>query len=513
MLLLLLLLSLLPLQNDSANDSCALEVKFLSNNFKNILTWSTTSKKEARYNVMYIIYGSANWIEKAECKNITHNWCDLSNETIDYKEQYYGKVNIQNQDCNISKLTDRFNPLLDTILDPPIVNLFSTSTSITVNLTNVVKNLNSTDGISLTYEIHVSKIGELTSKDPYFEIKNLDLQTPYCVSARFTYLGRSSISSNATCIKTKTDPNSEERVKIMFYVLAVIIVIFIVFGAGYSVHKYIHVANLKQPQILNIASNNNNNIVLVDAYNITINVMKIESSLPNEHSTKMSEEEEKTQVKTDLFFTDDGYDASHGTGVTEDDDHGYVSLLEQAPATRPQRSPYDMPHSIVDTPVDTKKAPSVIINTKENLYGRIKCNANSEFIQKKEDAHQDANMSERKFTYLPKNDQNIPKLDVLNHELKDTEESSTGQDADNIDMTDGTDFSECDTLFVDWSPTSHQLYIPNLQNNTEEEVGTEESQEVQGLLSQLYKPIHTEDTPEELTILEQKWELHVKMQE
>ncbi|XP_056419300.1 interleukin-20 receptor subunit alpha-like [Hyla sarda] len=506
MLLLLLLLLLQPQNNDSANDSCGIEVKFSSKNFKNILTWSTPRNEEdVRYNVMYSIYGIDAWSVKAECTNITQNWCDLSNETTDRREQYYGKVVINNQDC---KLSERFDPL-DTILDPPNVRLFLTGTSLTINLTHVVENLSGIyDG--LQYEINVSEKLYKT-ENSYYTIENIDLQRKHCVSAKLSWFRSATTFSNKTCIGAKADQTPEERGKIMLYILGVILVLFTVSGVGYGVHKYVHVGNLQQPQILNLTSNNNNNLVFVDAHNITINVITIESGKSNEQSTMMAEKNDKTQVKEDFYFTNDGYDVSHSSGVPEDEDIGYISLLEQVPATRPHVSPYDMPHNILETPAKPSMASSLIINKEGDQYGRIKCNKTITSIQEKNtvEAFQKAERSEETFTYLPKNDQHIPRLDVLNY--KPREDSSEEQDADTTDVKDGTDYSECGTLFIDWSPTSHHLYIPNVCNKTIKEVGTEECQE--GLLSNLYKPIETEDSSEELACLEQRWELHVNMVE
>ncbi|XP_069829836.1 interleukin-20 receptor subunit alpha-like isoform X2 [Dendropsophus ebraccatus] len=504
------------------------------------------------------LYGKDTWREKAECTNITQNWCDLTNETSDYSEQYYGKVVMNKQDCNLS---ERFDPWKDTILDPPNINLFLTNTSIIINLTHVVKNLGSIYSEYLKYEIDVSGNINPTEK-PYFEIKNVTPQTTYCVSARVVCF-KSSVFSNQTCITTKTDQTSEERIKIILYILAVILLLFTVFATGYGVLKYIYVGNHQKPQILNITSSNNNNFVLVDAHNITINVITIESRKSNEQSTTMPQKENKPQVEKDQYFTDDGcdashgsgvtdngchashgsgvtddgchashgsgvtddgynashgsgvtddgYDASHGSGVTHDDDHGYVSLLEEMPATKPPLSPYDMPQTLLEIPGRPSMASPVIINKEGDLYGRIKCNSDSVPIQKK-NIVEACQQAEDTFTYLPKNDQHLPQLDVLNHEPY--EDFSIGQEADKYDGKDGAEFSECDTLFVDWSPTSHQLYIPNFLNKRVDEAGTEECREEEGLLSNLYKPIQIEkETSEELAFLEQRWELHVKMQE
>ncbi|XP_077145399.1 interleukin-20 receptor subunit alpha-like [Ranitomeya variabilis] len=509
MLIPLLLLLLLPLTIDSANDSCDLEVKFSSKNFKNILTWSTPIKKGVRYNVMYKTYGTDPWHEKPECTNITHNWCDLTNETSRKSEQYYGKVVIKNQGCNISRRTDRFDPLFDTVLDPPKVNLFLTSTSVTVNCIHIAGNLSSIyESDIFLYELAIPGHNNIKFQGPYYKKEIIDLQTNFCVSVKLLQPKESNFS-NYTCISTKTGLTSEERIQIMLYVLSASLVIFVVFGAVYGVHKYIYADNFEKPQILNITSNYNNNIAFVDAHKVIINVINIES---NETTIMMADKEEKAQVKTDLYFKDGEFDTSHDSQVTEDDDHGYVSLLVQAPITRTQVSPYDMPHNLVPK---TSTVSTITLNKEEDLYGRIKCNTIITSIQEKttEEGYQKANMSEEPSTYLPKNDQNFIKPDLVNNELYETEESTVGQDADHIDGTDGTDFSDCDTLFVDWSPTSHHLYIPNFQSKPVDEVGTEECQEVDGLLAHLYKPIQIDESSAELTCLEQKWELHVKMQE
>ncbi|XP_075194368.1 uncharacterized protein LOC142295178 isoform X2 [Anomaloglossus baeobatrachus] len=454
-------------------------------------------------------YGTEPWHEKAECTNITQNWCDLRNETSAPSEDYYGMVTINGQGCNTSRKTDRFKPLLESVLDPPKVNLFLTSTSLTINLTHVTGDLSNIYEAIIFYKINIIGLGTYISEEPYYKKDILELPTNICIAAKLSHPAKSNFS-NYTCIKTKTDNTSEERIHIMLYILAASIVIFVVFGAGYSVHKYIYVGNLEQPQILNITSNNNNNVVFVDGYNnVTINVIKIETSKSNEKSSKMTDKEEETKVETDLYFKDDGYDTSHSL-VTKDDDHGYVSLVVQAPVTKPAApvSSYDMPHDLVPK---TSLASTATLNKEDNLYGRVKCHS----IQKKnkEETYQKANMSQQPFTYLPKNDQNLTKSDVLSNKLYEIEESAIGQAADNIDGTDATDFSDCDTLFVDWSPTSRQLYMPNFHSKAVDEVGPEECQEVKGLLAHLYKPMQVEENSEELTCLEQKWGLHVKMQD
>ncbi|XP_073431997.1 interleukin-20 receptor subunit alpha-like isoform X2 [Dendrobates tinctorius] len=458
---------------------------------------------------MYKTYGTDPWHEKAECTNITHNWCDLTNETSRKSEEYYGKVVINNQGCNISRLTDRFNPLIDTVLDPPKVNLFLTSTLVTINLTHIAGDLSSIYESEILYELAVPGHNNIKSQGPYYyENIFLDLQTNFCVSAKLLQPKKSNFS-NYTCISTKAGLTSEERIHIMLYVLSASLVIFIIFGAGYGVHKYIYADNFERPQILKITSNYNNNVAFVDAHNVIINVINIES---NEKTIMMADKEEKTPVKTDLYFKDGGFATSHDSQVTEDEDHGYVSLLVQVPVTRTHVSPYDMPHNLVPK---TSTASTTTVNKEEDLYGRIKCNTIIASIQEKttEEGYQKANMLEEPSTYLPKNDQSFIKPDLVNNELYESEESTKGQDADHIDGTDGTDFSDCDTLFVDWSPTSHHLYIPNLQSKAVDEVGTEECQEVDGLLAHLYEPVQIDENSAELTCLEQKWELHVKMQE
>ncbi|KAG8582874.1 hypothetical protein GDO81_008208 [Engystomops pustulosus] len=393
------------------------------------------------------------------------------------------------------------------ILDPPSVHLSSTSRSIAINITHVVENLNII--YAPEYEINISGIGKITSEEPYYKIEKLNPETKYCVSVTMLYHPRF-ISSNITCVTTRVDDTTEATIRIMLYILAVILVIFIVFSTGYGVHKYIYADNLKQPQILNMASNNNNKVVLVKAHNVTINVMHIEPNKPPEESTMAADKEEKTWIMTNLYFKDSEYDGGHESGVTED--HGYVRLLEEVTTTRPQMSPYDMPHNLLEPSIKQTMAPLDIINTEEDLYGRIKCNTNILPIQVKkvEQANQKGEMTEETFSYLPKNDTALPKLEILHHELEETEESSIRQDVLNINVPNGMDFSECDSLFVDWSPISHHLYIPNIINKTVDEVDREECKEGEGLLSNLYKPIQIEENSEELVYLEQRWELHVK---
>ncbi|XP_075059247.1 interleukin-20 receptor subunit alpha-like isoform X2 [Mixophyes fleayi] len=493
-------------------------VTFSSENLKNQLTWLPPQKSEGiHYTVEYRVYGAECWQQKLECTNINKTWCDLTNETTYYEEQYYGRVTASNQNCSHTNKSQRFKPLQDTILGPPTVNLFYSGASIEINLTHPVTFLHSIDK-TLKYHININGEGFLEIDVPYYKRESLHSGTTYCVTAKVLLGRKSSLLSNNTCITTKADHTSEDIVKVLLCILPVVFLTFILFAFGYGVHKYIHVGNLSQPRILNITANKNNNTVLVEGHTVTINLITIDSGIINLQNTIMSGEE-KTQNKSDLDLSDDGDDISHDSGVMEDD-HGYVSLQElQVPANRPQLSPYDMPHHVVSEQARPLTAPLEFVHGEQDLYGKIKCAPNVVPLEEKNDLEviQNAYTSERALVaYLPKNDHEFPKLDVLSGDYYpcELEESLTEQDSDNVDVTDDTDLSECGTLFVDWSPKNPHLRIPNLCNKAVNEFRTEECHEVtDGLLSQLYLPLQPEEASkeDELVQLMERWGLSIQM--
>ncbi|XP_063773481.1 interleukin-20 receptor subunit alpha-like [Pseudophryne corroboree] len=507
------------LVNRLGGSKCApRNVMFTSKNLKTNLTWLPPIKSEGiRYTVEYLEYGEKCWQKKLECTNITETFCDLTNETSVSEKQYYGRVTATSQVCSRSNRTQRFDPSDETELGPLTVHLFLTDTSIEINLTHPITFLHPIFK-PVTYHIYKNNKKFVETEVPYYKIEHLDSHTTYCITAKVSVSGkRESYPSNEKCITTKADQRSIEIVKVIVGILSVVLFACMLFAAGYGVHKYIHVSNLRQPHILNITASSNNNTVLVEGHTVTINLITIGSGIKNVQKDMSGEEQ--IQTKSETYLTDGGDNISHDSGVLEDD-HGYVSLSEPVPDDRPCRpqlspSPYDMPHYFVREQARPVSAPLDPVLGEQDLYGQIKCKSDTAPLQEKDDLKVIQNMSDRTLSaYLPKND-NCTKLDSLNDDHFE-EECLIDHTWENANVINDTGLCESGTLFLDWSPKNPHLRIPNLCNHVQEEFSTKQCLEAkEGLLSQLCIPPQPEAPPEndELVQLTERWELSIQMED
>ncbi|XP_009961745.3 interleukin-20 receptor subunit alpha isoform X1 [Tyto alba] len=234
---------------------------------KNVLHWSAPegTGDGVLYKVKYSVYGVGKWIRKPECRNINRTWCDLSSETSDYEEQYYASVKaFLNGMCSDWMETTRFNPLTDTKIDPPMINVSSTEKSISIILTAPEKWKRSPEGESVSLlqvypglQYNVSVLNKKTKKRWWFSISNNTLVVPwlepgtaYCVSAQIhvsTPLLHSGFSKEY-CIATLKDKTADETITIVFgCVLPIILAVLFISMACYCVHRYIHVSKQKHP--------------------------------------------------------------------------------------------------------------------------------------------------------------------------------------------------------------------------------------------------------------------------
>ncbi|KFV02679.1 Interleukin-20 receptor subunit alpha, partial [Tauraco erythrolophus] len=210
-------------------------------------------------------YGVGKWIRKPECRNINRTWCDLSSETSDYEEQYYASVKaFLNGMCSDWMETTRFNPLTDTKIDPPMVNVSSTEKSISIILTAPEMWKRSPEGESVSLlqvypglQYNVSVLNKKTKKRWFFSISNNTLVVPwlqpgtaYCVSAQIyvtTPLLHSGFSKEY-CITTLKDKTADETITIIFgYVLPIMLAVLFISMTCYCVHRYTHVSKQKHP--------------------------------------------------------------------------------------------------------------------------------------------------------------------------------------------------------------------------------------------------------------------------
>ncbi|XP_040821593.1 interleukin-22 receptor subunit alpha-2 [Ochotona curzoniae] len=193
-------------------------VQFQSQNFHNILHWqpgSACPDNSSVYFVQYKIYGRYGWKNKEDCWGIQELSCDLTNETSDLQELYYGRVSTawsgKLSDWSISP---RFMPLWETKIDPPMVNITRINGSLLVILQAPNFPLRDQSGISvenyyqLKYRIFI--INSLLEKEQkvyegaqrVIEITTLTPRSSFCVVAE-TYqpmLDRQSHRSRKRCV-------------------------------------------------------------------------------------------------------------------------------------------------------------------------------------------------------------------------------------------------------------------------------------------------------------------------
>ncbi|PNJ78740.1 interleukin-22 receptor subunit alpha-2 isoform X3 [Pongo pygmaeus] len=89
-------------------------VQFQSRNFHNILQWQpgrALTGNSSVYFVQYKIYGQRQWKNKEDCWGTQELFCDLTSETSDIQEPYYGRVRAASAGSYSEwSMTPRFTP-------------------------------------------------------------------------------------------------------------------------------------------------------------------------------------------------------------------------------------------------------------------------------------------------------------------------------------------------------------------------------------------------------------------
>ncbi|NXI49475.1 I20RA protein, partial [Chloroceryle aenea] len=286
-------------------------VHFESVNMKNVLHWSAPegTGDGVLYKVKYSVYGVGKWIRKPECRNINRTWCDLSNETSDYEEQYYASVKaFLSGMCSDWMETTRFNPLTDTKIDPPTVSLSSTERSISIILT-APEMWRSPEGESLSLlqvypglQYNVSVLNKKTKKRWFFSISNNTLVVPslepgtaYCVSAQIhvtTPLLHSGFSKEY-CTDTLKDKTADETITVIFgYVLPIMLAALFISMTSYCVHRYIHASKQKHPtNLVWHYTDKCKDMVFIPCEKMVINLItvNVDENKPSQESSHLSE--------------------------------------------------------------------------------------------------------------------------------------------------------------------------------------------------------------------------------
>ncbi|XP_036624710.1 interleukin-22 receptor subunit alpha-2 [Trichosurus vulpecula] len=109
-------------------------VEFQSFNLQNVLHWhpgSDFTPNNTVYFVQYKIYGQKEWTNKEGCWGICELFCDLTNETSDVQEPYYGRVKAASAGTHSNwSMTKRFLPWWETKIGPPSIHVKQSTRSI-----------------------------------------------------------------------------------------------------------------------------------------------------------------------------------------------------------------------------------------------------------------------------------------------------------------------------------------------------------------------------------------------
>ncbi|XP_017385872.1 interleukin-22 receptor subunit alpha-2 [Cebus imitator] len=196
-------------------------VRFQSQNFHNILQWQpgrVLTGNSSVYFVQYKMYGQRQWKNKEDCWGIQELFCDLTNETLDIQEPYYGRVRAASAGSYSDwSLTPRFTPWWETKIDPPVMNITQVNGSLLVILHapnlpyryQKEKNVSIEDYYELVYRVFIINNSLEKEKKVYegthrvVEIEALPPHSSYCVVAEIyqPMLDRSQ-RSEERCVET-----------------------------------------------------------------------------------------------------------------------------------------------------------------------------------------------------------------------------------------------------------------------------------------------------------------------
>ncbi|XP_032936643.1 interleukin-22 receptor subunit alpha-1 [Catharus ustulatus] len=232
--------------------SCVKRAAFSSTNFENILTWETAAEipPGTVFDVQYKQYGEKSWLSKRECQSITQLFCNLSRETENFREHFYGRVRARG--CSSSWVrSERFEPRKETTIGAPQVEPIPRVRSIRFLIQPPLTPLRGEDGQQLTVEDISSKFGAVDyhltifnqrtqqqwTKNEHskeFEVSNLEPDTEYNGTVYMCLLQRRS-KAQVFWVKTLAD-----KTWILYCLVALAFCAGLVFAASaYVIYKYI----------------------------------------------------------------------------------------------------------------------------------------------------------------------------------------------------------------------------------------------------------------------------------
>ncbi|NXG64738.1 I20RA protein, partial [Hemiprocne comata] len=523
-------------------------VHFESINMKNILHWSAPegTGDGVLYRVKYSVYGVGKWIRKPECRNINRTWCDLSDETSDYEEQYYGSVKaFLNGMCSDWMETTRFNPLTDTKIDPPTVSVSSTEKSISIILTAPEKWKRSPEGESVSLlqvypglQYNVSVLNKKTKKRWWFSISNNTLVVPwlepgtaYCVSAQIhvtTPLLHSGFSKEY-CIATLKDKTADETITTVFgYVLPIMLAVLFISIMCYCVHRYIHVSKQKHPtNLVWHYTDKGKEMVFIPCEKIMVNLitLNVDEYKPSQESSHLSES------KSPRYYT--VYSGTEGKNLP------LKELLETRCLLDTAREEISHKEDIL---AEAEQAGNWLSNGQPGTESTLR-QKNAETVEYEHDVRaedlspgqklEDLSLEEKTSSLGGLLDEpqialvNVktgqlycPQLEVM------ATDPCLGQKIEelNLKMADAADKlpekESGQATLVDWDPHTGRLYIPTLssvENQVCEGVLKCDDPDKEGILSRLYEKEVSDESSEDqemyLLQFKEQWGLHVEMED
>lgn len=214
--------TILVLENQDLRDAIKpREVRFYSLNFNNTLRWQPGRAGEGEttlYFVQYKVYGQSKWHNKEECWGIQSLFCDLTEETSDAYEPYYGRVQAASDGVHSNwSLSSRFTPWRETMIGPPTIKVLHSNKFIILKLQaprSAYKRkrgsmIPMTNYYDLLYQVFIinnlldeqHRVLVYEGKDKVIKIEDLRSGVSYCIVARTSVLvlGRSSAYSSRQC--------------------------------------------------------------------------------------------------------------------------------------------------------------------------------------------------------------------------------------------------------------------------------------------------------------------------
>ncbi|KAM6081590.1 interleukin-20 receptor subunit alpha isoform 2-T2 [Chlamydotis macqueenii] len=564
--LLLLLVLLPPPPAAHADLYCSLpnprNVHFESINMKNVLHWLAPegTGDGVLYKVKYSVYGVGKWIRKSECRNINRTWCDLSSETSDYEEQYYGSVKaFLNGMCSNWMETTRFNPLTDTKIDPPMVSVSSTEKSISIVLTAPEKWKTNPEEESVSLlqvypglRYNVSVLNKKTKKRWWFSISNNTLVVPwlepgtaYCVSAQIyvtTPLLHSGFSKEY-CIATLKDRTADETATIVFgYILPIMLAVLFISMTCYCVHRYTRVSKQKHPtNLVWHYTDKCKEMVFIPCEKIVVNLItvNVDDYKPSQESSHRSER--KSPRYYTVYNGAEGKESpsskvletTHLLDISREEISHEVDILAEGSQTENWPS-YGQPGT-KDT-LQQKNAETVEYEHDvraedfspgqklEDLSLKDKTFAPRELLGEPEIALGDLINMKTGQPYCPQAEVRATdsclgqKIEELNLKIVDTADELPSETHINLvdldtEKSGQTSYPQLEkiaqgltekeggqTILVDWDPHTGRLYIPTLssvENQVCEGVFKSDHPDKEGILSRLYEKEVSDESSED----------------